>query len=436
MLQLPLLPLLALLPPFLPPFAHVAPRTCALPGVCCAGTGYRFDASLAPSPAVRDYLRAVYPTAAFRDDQQALSFFETRHWFYNLSVGSTHGLYPLWRRLPLVLPPRFRCTDGFFGSGLMHLDLASRFPEILPCSPGRECVQRQFANMPACAAQVAALGADVWVEVWHLAFNGRMSRRRPTSWAEFADEGSSPWWYIYAPGSGVFYHAGTTLAAPSKASMIASLLERWAAAGAALKRAAPAEILKLVPPTTAEMLALASKLRAVANGTECSHFGWGRWRCYADRIPNDTAWDSLMLALGRALRFDSLFFTGLMWGRAVAGQPAPAVPPSARGPYRTVNIDATTELVDLRVPSSLPSSQVDREVNIQAWAAELLRTGRLSLRDPLAPSDSSRALPCNFNYSGYPTMRLACGGVHHPSWMVRHETQHQQGCTDLHTAKI
>lgn len=35
---------------------------------------------------------------------------------------------------------------------------------------------------------------------------------------------------MVAPGSGVFYSAGRTLAAPSKASMMAKLLEEWASA--------------------------------------------------------------------------------------------------------------------------------------------------------------------------------------------------------------
>eukprot|EP00966_Prymnesium_polylepis_P158789 3670207-Prymnesium_polylepis.1 len=155
--------------------------------------------------------------------------------------------------------------------------------------------------MPQCAPQVAALGADVWVEVWHLAFNGWQMRRRPTSWTEFGDQSSSPWWYIYAPGSGIFYHAGTTLVAPSKAAMIAALLERWESADAALKNATPRATRRLIPSRPSDVRDLADKMRAIANGTECSRFGWGRWRCYADRIPNDKAWDELMMGLGRAL---------------------------------------------------------------------------------------------------------------------------------------
>ena len=382
--------------------------------------------------------------ARFEFEEQARALFASRHWFYNLSHGRTHELHRVWAELPLVRPPRFTCSDGFFGSGLMHLDLASRFPEILPCSPGYDCVRRQAANIPRCAPQIAALRSDVWVEVWHLAFNGRQTRKRPTSWAEFGDEGTSPWWYIYAPGSGVFYHAGTTLVAPGKAGMIAALLERWEAADADLKMAAPRSTRRLIPSKPGEVLELAYKMRAVANGTECSRFGWGRWRCYADRIPNDRAWDELMMGLGRALRIDSLFFTGLMWGRAVPElRPPPPPPPGATATLRvpppaprpnlpkTVNIEATTELVDLRGPGWLgPSSELTRDELVRRWARELIRTGRLSLRDPLAPADISRAMPCNFNFSGGPTMRLACGGVRHASWEVRHETQHQQGCTD------
>lgn len=378
---------------------HAQLRTCAMPGVCCSGRvssdtfGRTYWRSKYMKHAVQEYLDVVYPTGVFRDDDEALSFFATRHWFYNISTSRRRELSSIWDEIPLVRPPRFRCTDGFFGSGLLHLDVASRFPEILPCSPGLDCVRRQASNMAECSAQVSSLGSDVWVEVWHLAFNGRLTRRQPSTWAEFGDDSSSPWWYIYAPGSGVFYHAGTTLASSGKASMIACLLERWVHASDKIKANTPRSTLRLLPSSPAEVLELASKLRAVANGTECSRFGWGRWRCHADRVPNDIAWDELMLGLGRALQIDSLFFTGLMWGRAVIpGGQAPSASSSSAHAKATVNIDATTELVDLRIPQSLHSANVNREELVRRWAASLMREGRLSLRDPMNPANSSRVL--------------------------------------------
>lgn len=428
--------------------------TCAMPSTCCVAPRVRGEQGQlrarhvlhqhhAPLTAVRDYLMAVYPSGQFGTlpAEQVLSFFASRHWFYNLTAGRVPELTPAWAALPLVRPPRFHCADGFFGSGLVHLNMASRFPQMLPCSPGRGCVLRQAAHLPHCAPELAALGSDIWMEVWHLAFNGRMTRRPPTTWKEFGDDGASPWWYIYAPGSGIFYHAGVTLVASGKAAMLAELLERWEAAPAPLKAEMAPSLRKLLPASPEALRTLTASMRAIANGTECSRVGWGRYRCYADRIPMDAAWDEVMLSVGRALGFDSLFFTGLMWGRAfpdkqptsAGGGSAPPLPP----PPPTSNIEATTELVDLRLPPPpfpsvhrfLSARAAMREELLREWASYLVRVGRISLRDPLAPADSSRAMACNFNHSGEPTMRMACGG-NHPSWGVRGETQHQQACTD------
>ena len=74
-------------------------------------------------------------------------------------------------------------------------------------------------------------------------------------------------------------------------------------------------------------------------------------------------------------------------------------------------------------------SETLRERFAAQWAAEVLAAepARLSLRDPFALADASRAVRCAFNESGAPTVRLACRG--HISWSVRDETQHQQTCT-------
>ena len=62
---------------------------------------------------------------------------------------------------------------------------------------------------------------------------------------------------------------------------------------------------------------LSSIFRKLESGIPCHNMSWGRWRCVADRIPSDN-WDPLLITLGRALQYDSLFFTALMWGRATA----------------------------------------------------------------------------------------------------------------------
>jgi len=138
------------------------------------------------------------------------------------------------------------------------------------------------------------------------------------------------------------------------------------------------------------------------------------------------------------------------WGRALgsysdllkiaAGHPpwmqTPPEAPTALPP--TYSAELTSEWVDLRLPPppwdrSLVLKETvgaEREALAHAWTAQLLESSppRLSLRDPLRPSDEMRAQPCRFNASGRSTTRLGCFG--HLSWHVRHETQRQQGCTD------
>lgn len=111
----------------------------------------------------------------------------------------------------------------------------------------------------------------------------------------------------------------------------------------------------------------------------------------------------------------------------------------------------TSEVVDLRLPpppftdpsrvdfpeAAAPKSRDEREAMAFAWAQSVLTATppRLSLRDPLNPSDETKARRCDFNASGdgKPTMRLGCRG--HVSWRVRHETQRQQSCTSKGESK-
>lgn len=187
---------------------------------------------------IRRYLADVYPMGRFlasasgrqgTSDAEALRLFRSRHWFY-----TGRDVAPLDERLlsqlSLIRPPQHECVDGFFGSGLLQRDAASRFPQILPCTPGTDCVRKQAAHVPRCAAELAARAEDVWAEVWHLAHDGRQMprHRRVGLWSELIDHGQAGWWYIHAPGSGIFYHAGRTLAASSKAGMLAAMLEEWA----------------------------------------------------------------------------------------------------------------------------------------------------------------------------------------------------------------
>ena len=477
--------------------------------------------------AIRTYVSDVYPHADVTSlsDSDLVNFFTSRQWFYggmssassssvsksakgkgislngpssgdderrSENIGHGHGHHKpkslpqsLLSQLSLITSSTYRCVDGFFGSGLLHRDNNARFPGVLPCTPGTDCVRRQNAFMPTCTQALAALREDVWLEVWHLSFDGRAvsPSRRPKGWSELLDHGPAGWWYIHAPGSGIYYHAGRTLAAPSKASLLRRLMDEWIAhpeghyyherggggggaaegsqhrakAAAARTRAFSAagrgassaldvepKLRRLIRQATGshahELAANFSKLEA---GVPCKSVGWGRWRCVGDFVPSDN-WDALLIALGRALRYDSLMLTATMWGRALGsyarllalaqGRPPPDEPP----PPMLTDGELSAEVVDLRLPpppfnggSAVLNDPggAAREAMAHEWVAHLLASTppRLSLRDPFRLSDESRASRCAFNASGGPTVRLACAG--HVSWGVRNETQRQQTCT-------
>lgn len=190
----------------------------------------------------------------------------------------------------------------------------------------------------------------------------------------------------------------------------------------------------------------------------------------------------LLLTLGRALKYDSLMLTALMWGRTIGSTQrllalARGLPPPVEPPYATKDGELTSEVVDLRLPPSHyepspgspeletsrgtsggvlsrntpakgdakpakfwdrgrtlivpehPHGSSAREAFARLWAEQVLQSSppRISLRDPLNPEDETLAARCDFNASGRPTVRLACFG--HVSWRVRDETQRQQTCT-------
>ena len=331
---------------------------------------------------IRAYLARVYPTARVSaiSDERVLRLFFHREWFYALSDDDLPAA--LLKQLSLIQPSRYTCDDGFFGAGLLQRDASSRFPSILPCIPGSDCVRRQNAHLPACMGDMASHGNDVWLEVWHLAFDGRTRpRHKPRGWADFLDHGQAGWWYILAPGSGIFYHAGRTLAAPSKAAMLATLLEEWAQSGmqesdssghkgvrgggkgggrrlsgshhfsGGQQKAAREMIGKF---TMNDPLAFAQVFRKLERGVPCKNVSWGRWRCVGDFIPSDS-FDPLLLTLGRALRYDSLMLTALMWGRVLGSQQRliaiaqGRTPPVEPPPTPITDGELTAEIVDLRM---------------------------------------------------------------------------------------
>ena len=421
---------------------------CAPTHVCCAPLVRPRHEVPSNLRRVRAYLAAVYPQLSVdqASDLDITHLFWSRHWFYASSTGAPSLGPSLLEQLSLTKPTTHACTDDFF-TGLLQRDVHSRFPHLLPCAPGVDCVRRQAAHMPQCATELSVRGSDVWAEVWHLAFDGRQvsPRKRPSRWSDFLDHGHSGWWYIHAPGSGIFYHAGRTLAAPSKAAMLASMLEEWstttegkpaASAGAARSRdQQPATartgaghsaridrtaLRYIHRMTDRDPLALARRFRRLESGTTCHNMSWGRWRCVGDRIPSDN-WDPLLITLGRALGYDSLYLSALMWGRALgsyqeifdiqAGRPwwnakraadgSSAAMPQPLPP--TTNVELTAEWVDLRLPPPpydktllIPDALLDgpqREPLSVAWAQTIQTSSpaRLSLRDPLDPTNDALA---------------------------------------------
>lgn len=125
------------------------------------------------------------------------------------------------------------------------------------------------------------------------------------------------------------------------------------------------------------------------------------------------------MQLGRALGFETLYFR--------------ASPLDLSGNF-------IGELVDLRPPPSGATSQPTGDdggsprLNPGRWnervASEYARefyAQRLSLRDPLAPSDERRARECRIPATA--PFRLACAG--HISWSARFEPERQQSCVPL-----
>ena len=390
---------------------------------------------------VRRYLAAVYPAGQFGDsamvsDEAAVGFFVTRVWYYETDHTPSLPLDALTPRIVTCEGERgcrgaVRCAQARQASsryhGVLQLNQRLTYRDIIPCA-WRECTSRLARYSPEWALDIEKRGADVFVEVWHWSYaafqagldGGRWPSwdrgaklkggvRAPRSWANFLDaqlseRGGSGWWHVFAPGSGIFYHAGVTMVAPTKTAMLCRLLEKWldlsdttrATEGtlhADVRSAAGDEPSRFLPA-----------LRQVVTGVQtCAEAGIpaSAEACYnggASFTLRDK-FDNIMLRLGRALHYESLFFSASF-----------ARPQLDRKTYV-----AAGELVDLRLAAPWPTPRSSVAGRAAVEVAEAQRVGRFSLRDPLHPGDASRSIPCNFSSSR--TVRLACLG--HASWAVR-----------------
>lgn len=322
---------------------------------------------------------------------------------------ASHGVEWFYRAAPkdteAVSSKTHHCKDGYLHA-LRRLDSERRFARYSAvCHPGGDagaCAESLFATH----ALLTNIPARRFVEVTHLAYNSKLTPHHTASgssstgsWSKFLDTGRSGWWFTHAPGSGIWYDAGTTCCkATFKNTLMIDLLTTLLS-----RRLAPpclsARGLGLCPNVSHFLYTVKQTRRA-----PCA-----KWLHCRDGYVLDDTYDPLLMDLGRIVGCDSLFLTA-----------SPLV--GMHGAF-------IGELVDLRPPSDGPPFNMRHsgyfsEAVAVAWVAEYQARRRLTLRDPLAPLNESRAAPCTL--PPVPTLRLAC--TNHISWSARNEPDKQNWC--------
>ena len=311
------------------------------------------------------------------------------------------------------------------------------YRDLLPCRRGVDCVRKLNRFAPGWLDGVEEATDAAYFEVrrfahtsyWYGATYPPDDRLRPpTTWGDFLDVArvhGSGWWYVHAPGSGIFYHAGRTLVAPTKTGMFVRLLELWAnASRAEVDVELHAELLRVTDSDNVH--GLIAKLQSVRDGArtcrEASvphcYDSLEDGTLYADSWTlYDEPYDDLAIRLGRSLGYDTLFYSAsylrpdLATSIANAGAPYPMV--------WDIEYMFGAEMVDLRRPAQAAgaSSAADtseewaRQGNErpEEWVHDVRERNTLSLRDPLDPARGP-SLPCEFGL----THQLACRN--HTSW--------------------
>ena len=391
-----------------------------------------FREDLRQVDAVVAYLRRVYPAIGWAGSKRGQDryrpielhrlYHERLHSFY----GGRDADAP--RREGVLTNATHACVDGHLNEAVLRrVNNQHRFPPSLnaacnPGAPAQLCVRALFSARPDVPTTQAARGLPApFAEVTHLALNGHgaaagmgwsmrnvrnFGARMNMSWADFLDSGNAGWWYLHTPGSGVFYHTGRTRTATFKNTMMIKLLEQALAS-------APATATMYCQPLggvdAAERLLSAVRATRDAPCSALLHC-----RGSHPQIVLDDMYDHLLIRLGRALGFDTLYFR--------------SSPLDFRGNF-------IAELVDLRLPSAAeewpqhfawPARSADNDRGMRtkwhsrlaaSWVAEMNATGvgsaRLTLRDPLRPAVEDGVLPCVL--PSFATLRLACVN-HEPSW--------------------
>ena len=155
----------------------------------------------------------------------------------------------------------------------------------------------------------------------------------------------------------------------------------------------------------------------------------GKHEMYLVDTINDR-WDGLMIAIGRALGFDTILFMGSVNTCTRSLNSAQSKAEAA--------VCTKSEILDLRIPEhdstfrnwieawhtfglayKWPPNGCKRfrpETIARAWVEDVQRRGTLSLRDPLQMGEDALARPCRFDLL-QPTVALAC--IDHVSWLSR-----------------
>ena len=319
----------------------------------------------------------------------------------------------------------------------------------LPAAPGRSegCTQREAdgtatqygadedtrescSGFHQCAAMVASAPSPAWtarthVEVQHWSYATLWNPipgadgQRSGLWSGFLDPSRSEagqivdsakvaaqpadlraWWYVHAPGSGIFLELGKRLVAPSKASLLARLLHEIQEVSLGSEdyvgwtNAVDQFLLRRVR-AAGGIWSFLGKLDAVANGsTTCSAVGLTE--CYPGTNVLQDQYDGSICRLGRVMHYDTLVLTR-SFNR-----------PSSTD-HQAVRIETRAEILDLKI---------NRTEHVAVKEAKDVWTHRLSLRDP---DDLTRSAACEFGFkpSARPPSILAC--KNHPiSWDHRY----------------
>lgn len=346
------------------------------------------------------YLRAVYPTSS-ADASQLLRQIQ---WFYSTAPAEDgrEERIIMEEADHAVTAATHSCKDGLMQS-IRRLDAGRRFPLFATqCHPSKaphDCIRHLFARHDHHHHDHSS---PRFIECTHLAFNskaalGGSSTHTNLSWSDFLDHGRSGWWFTVAPGSGIFYDAGSRICEGTfKNALMIDLLQSLLDRG-------------LQPPcASARGLGLCPNASHFLRAIQQTRFAPCSWplRCRNDFVLDDS-YDPLLMELGRLAGCDSLRLR--------------ASPLDLRGAF-------VDELVDLRLPAgrgfhARHSGPWSEDVAVK-WVAEYERERRLTLRDPLSPEDDVRTRPCEL--PRIPTLRLAC--TNHVSWTARDEPDRQNYC--------